>query len=671
MSNETATLQTSNGNAAPASSMVAIPRKNEGLNPTAPTDLAKQDKRIRRPEQKEINPLPAPPEQFFTVMAPGKVLNLDDYISKEKSIIPPRFVQLAEAILCDDMPALAPVQLGPTGRSVSRSYDATLSKLCPAGSVTGIDDDPKVKLSEQAERYKKAMAWLTGYKQNEYTKAFEEKTKENVTNEQKRIAYDNWVAENQKSYRNKCQAAYMDWVTNGKKEETEYWFSIVDNNTAMSRVEASKEAMRNLSICDEDGAVEYQKVKLTPSNWASLAKEKAFGSSTVDALKWNISRLSKINAVIKGMLAGRQIEGSTVEVVAKDTDEDLRSVHDAALSYVRALKEQLKPGSSSASKEAALNKRNQLQKALEVTAQADDATENVEKLYHAKQSDLEYQYKTNANLIADYQNQLGEIDGSNSLNALQKAICKELNISPATPLAPVTNAADYWTQIKVGITRSETGDRTVVTSTSAEAGQDNSYSDLSDSSAAGVIKELSNASVEIIFDCMRVDIHRGWLRGEIFYDHDLKPAPKNHISPGPITLATLLDSESYQPPAGENGEKLTREQFLEKYYLFPMYPTAFLLAANITLKVESQSSAIKDYFNENSSSYSRHNESINYGPFCIRSGNESNASGAAKSNVADSQCITTGNTFEIKIKSPQIIGTVSQILPTLPRPNQK
>ena len=46
----------------------------------------------------------------------------------------PREVELAQAILCDDMPALSGVQLGPTGRSVARSYAATLSKLCPAGS---------------------------------------------------------------------------------------------------------------------------------------------------------------------------------------------------------------------------------------------------------------------------------------------------------------------------------------------------------------------------------------------------------------------------------------------------------------------------------------------------------------------------------------------------------
>jgi len=32
----------------------------------------------------------------------------------------------------------------------------------------------------------------------------------------------------------------MDWVTTGKKEEVEYYFAVVDNESAMSRVEASK-----------------------------------------------------------------------------------------------------------------------------------------------------------------------------------------------------------------------------------------------------------------------------------------------------------------------------------------------------------------------------------------------------------------------------------------------
>lgn len=44
--------------------------------------------------------------------------------------------ELNQAILCDDMPTLSPVQLGPTGKSVARSYDAAISKLVPAGGYS-------------------------------------------------------------------------------------------------------------------------------------------------------------------------------------------------------------------------------------------------------------------------------------------------------------------------------------------------------------------------------------------------------------------------------------------------------------------------------------------------------------------------------------------------------
>ena len=90
-------------------------------------------------------------------------------------------------------------------------------------------------------------------KQLNYTNAFERKIKAfddaldravkdpgNTTVALQRAAYDKWVGENQKTYNNLVQAAYMDWVTLGKKEEVEYYFAIVDNDSAMSRVEASK-----------------------------------------------------------------------------------------------------------------------------------------------------------------------------------------------------------------------------------------------------------------------------------------------------------------------------------------------------------------------------------------------------------------------------------------------
>ena len=207
-----------------------------------------------------------------------------------KGLVLPNSVQLNEAILCDDMPALSGVQLGPTGKSVSRSYATTLSKLCPAGqsclysnflplltplvsgSTTGISDDfVEGKLSASEKRYDDAMGYLTGEdpkhapksrinvyceKQKVYTdavdhkiRAFDEALKRatndphNTTHASKCDAYDAWVAEHYRTYNNLVQAAYMDWVTTGKKEEVEYYFAIVDNDSAMSRVEESKVRM--------------------------------------------------------------------------------------------------------------------------------------------------------------------------------------------------------------------------------------------------------------------------------------------------------------------------------------------------------------------------------------------------------------------------------------------
>lgn len=59
-----------------------------------------------------------------------------DKDGKLETITLPTITELNQAILCDEMPALAPVQLGPSGRSVSRSYQAVLSKLVPSGKQT-------------------------------------------------------------------------------------------------------------------------------------------------------------------------------------------------------------------------------------------------------------------------------------------------------------------------------------------------------------------------------------------------------------------------------------------------------------------------------------------------------------------------------------------------------
>jgi hypothetical protein len=122
-------------------------------------------------------------------------------------------------------------------------------------------------LGADEQRYLDAMKWLlsqdpgTGKthiqnyveKQKAYNAAFEKKVKDfdaalqkarddpaNTTAELQRAAYDKFVAENVRVYRAMVQAAYMDWVVVGKKEEVEYWFAVV---TILSRVEDSKASL--------------------------------------------------------------------------------------------------------------------------------------------------------------------------------------------------------------------------------------------------------------------------------------------------------------------------------------------------------------------------------------------------------------------------------------------
>ena len=154
------------------------------------------------------------------------------------------------------------------------------------------------------------------------------------------------------------------------------------------------------------------------------------------------------------------------------------------------------------------------------------------------------------------------------------------------------------------------------------------------------------------------------------------------ISPGPVTLSYLMDPNSYV--VGTDISSLKREQELAKYDLFPMYPTgqfplvsphffgnpqppliscsprspAFLLAANVVLEIEGDTSDIQSHFHTSTTSGSA---SVGWGPFSVTS------SFSHTDTQANSTCEATATGCKITIKSPQIIGWISQIVPALPR----
>jgi hypothetical protein len=133
----------------------------------------------------------------------------------------------------------------------------------PGTTVDIIDEETETIPS----RYQYAIKYLTGQdpstgkkridcyveKQAAYVSAVERKVKafndalerathdpENTTIALQRAAYDKFIFENSRAYRRHVQAAFMDLVSNGKKQEVEYWFSAVHHQNALARIQASK-----------------------------------------------------------------------------------------------------------------------------------------------------------------------------------------------------------------------------------------------------------------------------------------------------------------------------------------------------------------------------------------------------------------------------------------------
>ncbi|KIK63174.1 hypothetical protein GYMLUDRAFT_72397 [Collybiopsis luxurians FD-317 M1] len=678
--------------------------------------------------------LPAPPEQFFTVTVPGKVVDFDEYLAPtdRTSLLPTR-VELAQARLCDDMPALAGVQLGPTGRSVARSYATAISKFIPAGTTIGIDERSTRSLSEEQKRYKHAMTILASevpnkdghtlvelytIKQKAYTDAVSAKTKAfddamiiaqkdpaNKTSEEVRAAYDRWVQENARAYRNSVQAAYMDWVIMGKKEEVEYWFSVVDQDSALARVEQSKETMRWAVVQDSDGSGEYQKVVLSPSNWANICKKKILSGTnktrSVEWYTWEISRLEKQNQMLKVLKSSPplfQVDKAKEEDVTK-VEKDLNDALANALKAEQKLKATPPPGpkpKDEAEKtkwdEAVTARKTAVQENETAQGNLAKARESYDKI---KLSDLnsesreaqnsmfediakddggfiKTQIDQNETLIKEYKEAKAELHKQSSnatgASAAVQEISDDMGIPQALPdptAVQQNTDEDYFTAITVEISSTSDSKSSKEEASSMSFGASASYgwnsfsvSHAQSQAHAEAQSELENASVKVSFECMRVDITRPWLRTELFYDEDLVLGPSSpHISPGFGKLNALLEGTWKS-----EDDSTSVEEELARYSLFPMIPTAFLVACNVVLEISGSTSKLQTMFNTASSSTSA-SLSVGFGPFSA----SASASYSHSKTEASSKCESTASGCRISIQSPQIIGWISEMIPALPR----
>jgi len=153
------------------------------------------------------------------------------------------------------------------------------------------------------------------------------------------------------------------------------------------------------------------------------------------------------------------------------------------------------------------------------------------------------QIKANAAQIREYEaqrEQLQKGSGSEPLAiaaALQNVYADKAGIPHVAPV-PLPGAetggkddSDFWTSVSLEVS-SSSREESETQSTSWSLGGSPSWGHCQGPGAipfrldsqSNASKQMANSSVKISFECMRVDITRPWLRGELFYDHDLRVA---------------------------------------------------------------------------------------------------------------------------------------------------
>ncbi|KAF8600740.1 hypothetical protein BDV93DRAFT_425680, partial [Ceratobasidium sp. AG-I] len=643
------------------------------------------------------NSLPTPVEQVLTVMVPGKVVNLDDYVIDPQDIALPLTTQLNQSILCDDMPTMSTIQIGPTGKSVAASYNRLIGTLvtADAGSdkgdgATELDGDRLYNraMKELASEVpdgdggttslmnlytKKHMAYVTAYEQA--TQAFQRaleisQTPKGEPRNKMKEAYARWIQEHSSTYRSNVQAAYIDWVINGRKADVEFWFSHADRSSALARVQQSKGAMRN-SIIQDDSGWEYNKVTLEPSDWANKCNDKIKqgpGNKSAEWYTWEIRRLEQTNSMLNALkTASPSVDPETAKPLGP-LDAEIK-VKQTALATAKGSPDSPKPDDDEGVKSAKLalskaqNDYDQA-KAANDTLLLRNNQKSILKKALEKDQFVESQITQNNKLIDQYK---GEQNGNQHLQfaALQsfaagaepyKDLAGYLIPRDTETKSKSPPAADYFTSISVEISKSSDSHEGSNSAVSASLGLSAagvlwkaSVSAAHSQTHSKVINELSSCSVKISFDCMRVDITRSWLRPEIFVDDQLTTMEGVTISPGYSRLRDIIEGK---------GENLSSE--LSKYAAFPFYPVAFLVACGVVLEITGSTANLETYMNTSNTSFSA---SVSYGPFSV------SPSGAYSSSDDRSTCQKTDYGCRIEIKAPQIIAWISQLTPELPRPS--
>ncbi|KAK0105142.1 hypothetical protein ONS95_004459 [Cadophora gregata] len=699
--------------------------------------------------------LPVAPEQYLTVAIPGTVIDLASYekggsfvydVAKHATI--PTTVRQAEARLVDGMMPVATIMIGNTGRSVARSYSSTLDTLVPAKATISSNDGVQ---SSGDPNYDNAMTYLkttvpgTGKsavelyceKQILWAKARStwdtakietitraeklypvESDPDNLTKQKEYIA--NWGQENYFTFKASVQAAWMDWVVTGEKHNVDYFFGMVDVGSIMSRIESSKESLRNSTIPDADGSSEVYGVSLTPSRWATYCQRKAEGwyrkngTYTLAQLDSEIARLESLKDSYKsaqdllGDGTGKPVYPVANAVAPTTNREDSKkAINDnlallykaqASLSGAQYNLEQ-KPDDDGLKKavteaQAAVSKAQGDLRTAEATYQSVLGAWN----------EYNRMVLTGA-ALTDAKNGLGsrmsKIDGElTKLNALRVSKLKDNPAdipvisgvsAPAPDSAGTPDAAPGGTDLAApgsdlanpifNDTRGGSGGGSGQQKTTSAEDAD-PWTTITFSYSAS---DVSNHSKESEWG-MSVGGSVGFglwsVGGSYSHDESHKEMQSDMAACDvSVSFSALVVNINRPWLYGElfsdvdldvaNNVKLSpgplalhqmiKDQSagdIDAWSEFPAYPTSFIVAADTTIEFRGSTKHIEQHFDSHSNSGGA---SVGYGPFSVSSSFHESASESSM------QVQTTATGCKLSFGAPQIIAWVSQILPPLPR----
>ncbi|KAF4946128.1 hypothetical protein FGADI_11406 [Fusarium gaditjirri] len=293
-----------------------------------------------------LSNFPCAYEQYVCLALPGTVIDTNQggsYLAASTGITVDQrnAINCNEAMLADSMMPLDKVILGPTGKSVTRSYFTSLDMLIPRKTDIGTFDlsgGSSHDANSPEYKYTQAMDYLRreapgsarstnndvkGSKDTLIKRGLPATTVDMYVEKQLNwsVARAKWDAarneaigesfaflqdigilhtvtearESQPSKQNatafcmrqkklksaqgELHARWMDWVVNGDKLKVDYCFALVDRDSIMARIERAKEATRDAMLTSIDGT-EWAQVHLEPANWATLCRDKALAWRT-------------------------------------------------------------------------------------------------------------------------------------------------------------------------------------------------------------------------------------------------------------------------------------------------------------------------------------------------------------------------------------------------------